>query len=163
MSKLKVDILVESPLWERNSGVSRSVMRAAMAAGAHPKVGPAIRAGDEVCVTLIDDEAIAALNRRWRGKNAPTNVLSFPAPPGPAMRHPRYLGDIALAFETIDREAKAQGMPFEDHVAHLVVHGLLHLLGYDHLSEGEARRMEALETRILVSIGVADPYATEAA
>ena len=63
----------------------------------------------------------------------------------------------------IDREAKAQGMPFEDHVAHLVVHGLLHLLGYDHLSEGEARRMEALETRILVSIGVADPYATEAA
>jgi probable rRNA maturation factor len=79
------------------------------------------------------------------------------------MGHPRYLGDIALAFETIDREAKAQGMPFEDHVAHLVVHGLLHLLGYDHLSEGEARRMEALETRILVSIGVADPYATEAA
>lgn len=163
MSDLKVDILVESPLWERNSGISRSVMRAAMAAGAHPEVGPAIRAGDEVCVTLIDDEAIAALNRRWRGKNAPTNVLSFPAPPGSVMRRPRYLGDIALAFETIDREVKTQEKPFEDHVAHLVVHGLLHLLGYDHLSEGEARRMEALETRILVSIGVADPYATEAA
>jgi probable rRNA maturation factor len=163
MSELKVDILVESPLWERKSRISRSVMRAAMAAGAHPEVGPAIQAEGEVCVTLIDDKGIAALNRRWRGKNAPTNVLSFPAPLGPVMRRPRFLGDIALAFETIDREAKTQEKPFEDHVAHLVVHGLLHLLGYDHLSEGEARRMEALETRILVSIGVADPYATEAA
>jgi probable rRNA maturation factor len=80
-----------------------------------------------------------------------------------AIGPPRFLGDIALAFETVDREAMAEGKPFEDHLAHLVVHGLLHLLGHDHLGEGEAQRMEALETRILASIGVADPYATEAA
>jgi probable rRNA maturation factor len=169
MSKPTIDMLVESSLWKQNSGVPRNssvfkcVMRAAKAVGTHPGIGPAIRPGDEICVSLIDDEAIATLNGRWRGKDAPTNVLSFPAPQGSATQLPRYLGDIALAFETIDREAKAEGRPFEEHVAHLVVHGILHLLGYDHLSEGEAERMEALETSILARIGVADPYATEAA
>jgi probable rRNA maturation factor len=103
------------------------------------------------------------LNGRWRGKEAPTNVLSFPAFQGSLTQFPRYLGDIALAFETIEREAKAEGRPFEEHVAHLVVHGILHLLGHDHVSEAEAARMEALETSILASIGVADPYSTEAA
>jgi probable rRNA maturation factor len=163
MPKPNVDILVESPLWARVPDVSQSVMRAAEAVGAHHETGPAIRPADEICVMLIDDAAIAALNRRWRGQNGPTNVLSFPAPPGLAIGPPRFLGDIALAFETVDREAMAEGKPFEDHLAHLVVHGLLHLLGHDHLGEGEAQRMEALETRILASIGVADPYATEAA
>lgn len=138
-------------------------MRAAKAVGDNPEVGPAIRPGDEICITLIDDEAISALNGKWRGKEAPTNVLSFPASPGTAMQSPRFLGDVALAFETIEREAKSEGKPFQDHLAHLVVHGILHLLGYDHLSEGEAERMEGLETRILASVGIADPHATEAA
>jgi len=134
-------------------------MRAAEAVGEHSQIGSAVRKGDEICITLLDDKAIAELNGRWRGKNSPTNVLSFPAFAGPLTPIPRSLGDLALAFETIDRESNTEGKLFEDHVAHLVVHGILHLLGYDHLSEGEAVRMEALETSILASIGVADPYA----
>ncbi len=169
MSKPIIDILIESPLWQRasdvptTSGVFDCVKRAAQAVGSHPEIGRAIGPGDEICLALIDDEAIAALNGRWRGKNAPTNVLSFPASPGPRSSSVQSLGDIALAFETIEREAKAEGRAFEEHLAHLVVHGILHLLGYDHLNESEAERMEELETSILASIGVADPYATEAA
>ena len=163
MSKLKVDVLVESPLWKKPAYAIRVMMRAAEAVSVSPKTGRAIGPGDEICIVLLDDAQIAALNLKWRGKDAPTNVLSFPASPGPALRASRYLGDVALAFETIEREAAEEGETFADHLTHLVVHGILHLLGYDHVKEDEARRMEALETRILASIGVADPYATKAA
>lgn len=111
-----------------------------------------------VSVLLGDDERIAVLNHDFRGKHGPTNVLSFPAAPledGPA----GFLGDIALAAETIDREARAQGKSFDAHADHLAVHGFLHLLGYDHESPGDAEEMEARERAILAELGIADPYA----
>ena len=114
---------------------------------------------------FTSDEEIHALNRDWRQRDKPTNVLSFPmlerddlldlALDGP----PELLGDIALAHETCAREAAEKGVPLEDHAAHLIVHGLLHLAGYDHeLSEADAEAMEALETKALAICGIADPY-----
>ena len=114
----------------------------------------------EVCVALSSDDQVAELNGSYRGKPAPTNVLSFPAVAMVPMEgEARFLGDIALALETLQREAGDMGVPVAHHLQHLVVHGLLHLLGYDHLTDSEAEEMEALEVRVLSSLGVADPYA----
>ena len=112
-----------------------------------------------VAVLLTSDEAVAELNQRFRGKAGPTNVLSFPAPPNPHGQ----LGDIALAYGVCVREAAEQGKSLEHHLMHLTVHGVLHLLGYDHETDGEAEAMEALERSILESLGVPDPYASERA
>ena len=113
-------------------------------------------------VVLTDDEEQRALNRAWRGKDSPTNVLSFATsdpdetpPPGA----PLLLGDVVLAFATVAREAAEQQKPLSDHLAHLVVHGVLHLLGFDHESDGEAAIMEAREIEILAGLGVPAPYA----
>ena len=103
------------------------------------------------------------LNARWRGLDKPTNVLSFPAAPADQLLDSATLGDVALAFETLAREAETSGVSFADHYRHLVTHGFLHLIGYDHETDDEAGRMEALETRILARLGVADPYADGAA
>lgn len=114
---------------------------------------------------FTSDDEVHALNRQWRKRDKPTNVLSFPmlaraellalAPEGP----PELLGDLVLAYETCAREADDKGVPLEHHAAHLIVHGLLHLAGYDHeLGEAEAEAMEALEVKALALIGVADPY-----
>ena len=140
------------------------VAEAACAAlsAACPDLGPAT-----ISLLLADDQAVSALNRDWRGKSTPTNVLSFPATetrageiPEPEFDGvPLELGDIALAFETCQREATDQLKTLADHTRHLTVHGVLHLLGYDHVVEAEAEQMEALETRILAGLGVADPYA----
>ena len=108
---------------------------------------------------LTGDAEVQALNARWRGQDKPTNVLSFPAAPAGRLAEAPALGDIALAFETLAREAEAAGVPLADHYRHLVTHGFLHLIGYDHETDEEAERMEALETRILARLGVADPYA----
>ena len=108
-------------------------------------------------IVLSGDEEVRGLNRTWRGKDTPTNVLSFPAGAQPGA--PRQLGDVVLAFETVAREADAQGLAVSDHVSHLVVHGVLHLLGFDHASEDEAEKMESTERRLLASLGIADPYA----
>ncbi|MEZ5668424.1 MAG: rRNA maturation RNase YbeY [Alphaproteobacteria bacterium] len=118
----------------------------------------------ELTVVFDDDAAVRSLNARWRGKDRPTNVLSFPAATpaelaAPAAAMPLLLGDVVLAYETCRAEAEADGKRLADHVAHLVVHGVLHLLGHDHREEAEAERMEALETAILAGLGVADPYA----
>ena len=112
----------------------------------------------ELSVVLTDDAEQQALNRDWRGIDKPTNVLSFPQiePFGPVSG---ILGDIILARETLEREAVEQGVSFEDHFTHLMVHGFLHILGYDHMDDDEALVMESLETQILASLGVADPYA----
>lgn len=112
----------------------------------------------ELSIVLTDDEEQRQLNRDWRGIDKSTNVLSFPQiePFAPVSG---LLGDIILARETLVREAQEQGLSFEDHFTHLVVHGFLHLLGYDHLNDDEALQMEGLETQILASLGVADPYA----
>jgi probable rRNA maturation factor len=114
----------------------------------------------ELAVVLADDSAVHALNRTWRCKDAPTNVLSFPVEGGPA-RHGarRLLGDIVIAYETTAREARAQGKPFANHLAHLAVHGFLHLAGYDHVEDDEAETMERLEGIILAALAVPNPYA----
>lgn len=114
----------------------------------------------ELSIVLTDDAEQRILNRDWRGIDKSTNVLSFPQiePFTPVMG---LVGDIILAHETLTREAEEQGVSFDDHFTHLVVHGFLHLLGYDHLTDGEALVMEGLETQILASLGVADPYAED--
>lgn len=109
-------------------------------------------------VVLTDDAEQRELNRIWRGKDAPTNVLAFPiaaSPPGAAAA---LLGDVVLAYETVAREAAEQQKPLADHLRHLVVHGVLHLLGFDHESDADAALMEARETEILATLGVPDPY-----
>ncbi len=116
--------------------------------------------GSEACVALSSDAEVARLNATYRGKQAATNVLSFPAGPAPAGGGDvRLLGDLVLAAETVTREAAELGLPLEHHLQHLVVHGLLHLLGYDHEMDEEAETMEALEVRILARLGIDDPYA----
>jgi probable rRNA maturation factor len=119
---------------------------------------PAAARTAELSVTLTSDRAMRALNRRWRGRDKPTNVLSFPA--AAAKRGaPRLIGDVVIAYETTAAEARAQGKPFDHHLAHLAVHGFLHLLGYDHESDDEADAMERRERRILATLGIPDPYA----
>lgn len=108
----------------------------------------------DVAILLTDDETVRDLNARFRGQDKPTNVLSFPAPDGTGS-----LGDIAVAFGVTAREAQEQGKPLAHHLQHLVAHGVLHLLGYDHLEDAEAEAMEAEERRILAGLGVPDPYA----
>jgi probable rRNA maturation factor len=114
-------------------------------------------------ILLTDDAEMQELNRDWRGQDKPTNVLSFaaldddgPLPPAPV---PVALGDIAVAFETVEREAQEQGKAFADHLAHMIVHGVLHLLGYDHQDEATALVMEKLERTVLTGMGAPDPYA----
>jgi probable rRNA maturation factor len=106
-------------------------------------------------ILLTNDLAVRALNARFRQQDKPTNVLSFPALPNPE----QHLGDVALAYETCAREAADQGKPLADHLQHLVAHGVLHLLGYDHMTDPEAQEMEGLERVVLASLGVSDPYA----
>ena len=111
----------------------------------------------DIVVLLTDDESVRELNARFRDKDRPTNVLSFPAPDNAAP----HLGDIVLAYGVCATEAEAQGKTLADHLSHLVVHGVLHLLGRDHENDAEAEEMEAEEREILAQIGVADPYASE--
>lgn len=120
--------------------------------------GARIKGAAEISVLLTDDAEQQELNAQWRGKDAATNVLSFPQiePFGPVKG---ILGDITLARETLVREAQELGKSLEEHFTHLVVHGFLHILGYDHLDEAEALQMESLETKILAGLGIADPYA----
>lgn len=114
----------------------------------------------EVSLVFTDDASIRAINHEWREQDKATNVLSFPAYPlEPGGKPGPMLGDIILARETLEREAADLAKPFDDHMSHLLVHGFLHLFGYDHLVTEDAERMEALETRILADLGIPDPYA----
>lgn len=149
-----LDFVIASDRWSEEPDSERVIARAIKAAAA--AIG--LERGLDLCLMLADDEEMRILNNRWRGQNKPTNVLSFPAPPAPAQGASR-LGDIAIGFETVAREAREQGKPFADHLSHLAVHGFLHLSGYDHQSEAEAQRMEALERDILAQLAVPDPYA----
>ena len=116
-------------------------------------------AAGEVSLLLDNDMRSAALNGRYRGRDGPTNVLSFAADATTAPGAPRLLGDVMLAYETVAREAAGGSRNLADHVTHLVVHGVLHLVGFDHDAPREAARMEGLERRVLAGLGVADPYA----
>lgn len=133
-----------------------STVQAAVAAVA--RVPGVIASDATVVVALSTDATVAKLNGDFRGKAKPTNVLSFPAGKGAA---PDFLGDIVLAAETVQREAVEQSTPLAHHVQHLVVHGLLHLVGYDHETPSDAERMEALEIEILLSLNIANPYTGE--
>jgi probable rRNA maturation factor len=150
---LAVDIVAEAGSWPDLEDLARRAIAAAFATASDAPQGPL-----EISLLLTDDAGIRALNRQWRGQDKPTNVLAFPAPERRVGSGPRLLGDVALAFETVRDEAEAEGKRFEDHVAHLLVHGALHLLGYDHELEGQAEIMEALEVKALAALGVADPY-----
>ena len=113
----------------------------------------------EISLVFTDDEDIRGINAEWRGQDKPTNVLSFPAfPLKPGGRPGPMLGDIILAEETLRREALDQGIAFDDHLTHLLVHGFLHLFGYDHITDEEATVMEGLEIRILAELGLENPY-----
>jgi probable rRNA maturation factor len=152
-----IDLTVESPLWTHAPGAAATVRRAIGEAAR--EIAKAQPAAGEVAVVLTDDAAIRALNHRWRNLDAATNVLSFPAS-GTFRRPGAPLGDIVIAYETAAREAAAECRPLGDHLAHLAVHGFLHLLGYDHESDEAADAMEGLERTILARLGVSDPYAT---
>lgn len=162
-----VDTVIEDPRWEGFGLAARAdAAAAATLAALHMSAG-----GYTLCLMGCDDARIAELNAEFRQKGQPTNVLSWPAEelaaettgdlpvvPEPGLRMPTELGDIAIAYDTCAREAAEQGKPFDAHVTHLVVHGVLHLLGFDHINDADAELMEATERRILASLGVADPY-----
>ncbi len=112
----------------------------------------------EVSVVLADDDFVHILNRDYRGKDCPTNVLSFENAEKPPKGQPWMAGDIIVAYQTVVREAKAQGKSFSAHLAHLVIHGALHLQGYDHLTARQAKPMERLERQLVCGLGYADPY-----
>lgn len=144
-----IDIRIESPLWQAQP-LAEQTVRAAIAAA----VEFAKTAGD-VSILLADDAAIRGLNRDWRGIDKPTNVLSFPAPSAGAGA---LLGDIAIAYETLARECADERRLFLHHLAHLTVHGFLHLIGYDHQTDADADAMEGLESKIMTRLNLPDPY-----
>jgi len=145
----EIDIQVASPLWAAEP-LAEDTVRAAVAAAA-----AATAATGAISVLLTDDAAIRALNRDWRRIDKATNVLSFPAA---KEADGEFLGDIVLAYETLARECADGSGEFLHHLAHLAVHGFLHLVGYDHQSDARADAMEALESRIMRSLNMPDPY-----
>ncbi len=149
------DTRIEDPRWTQTlpdlEGLVARVMLAAARAAA---------ASGAADILFTDDAEMQALNRQWRGLDKPTDVLSFPSDGPGEPGAPEHLGDIALGFETSMRDAEKMGRAADAHVAHLVVHGFLHLLGHDHMAKDEADVMEALEARILAALGWPDPYRT---
>jgi probable rRNA maturation factor len=157
--RLGVEIIRQAEVWQRIPMSDSELERVATAAFLAAR--PSEQGPYEATLVLSDDSEMRILNRTWRDKDASTNVLSFPSglPVGEAHGEPHPLGDVVLAGETVLREALQQGIPVADHLAHLVVHGTLHLLGHDHERDEDAERMEALETKVLAGLGIADPYA----
>jgi probable rRNA maturation factor len=154
-----VDVLVEDDRWlDAAGGDPRSVVADAVAMAA-ASADAGIAPGSEVSVVLTDDARIRVLNRDHRGFDKPTNVLSFPQDDPDADAFGPLLGDIVVAYETVAREAVDGGLPFRHHLTHMIVHGLLHLVGYDHQDDDEAAEMERLETAILAALDIPDPYA----
>jgi probable rRNA maturation factor len=161
-----IALTVGAPAWRRLLADPESVCRRAVAATLAGVPSPPWLARPEVSVLLANDATVRKLNADYRGKDRATDVLSFPASgnvleeaPGHPAPGPLPLGDIVLALETVQAEAAAVGTPFADHVSHLVVHGCLHLLGYDHQTAADGARMEGLERGILAQLGIPDPYA----
>ena len=153
---MTVDVVVEDGRWSLGALAEDATDAALADAGLDPDAY-------EIALLACDDGRIAALNADFRGKAAPTNVLSWPSEERRPGDRPRAaeLGDVAISFDTCAREAAAQGKAFEAHVTHLLVHATLHLLGYDHETEPEAEAMEGAERRILAKLGLSDPYADD--
>ena len=155
---VEIDLMVEAGAWPGEDALEALARRAVAAALA--ETGATAPTGTELSLVFSDDAHIQALNAEWRGKDKPTNVLSFPAfPTEPGAPLPPMLGDIVLAAETVAREAALEGKPREHHITHLVIHGFLHLMGYDHETDAEAEEMEGLERRALARLAIPDPYA----
>jgi probable rRNA maturation factor len=154
---VRIEFVEIEPRWRR-AIPARKLAREAVRAAAQ-EAGVALAQATEMTIHLSDDEGLRALNKQWRSKDAPTNVLSFPAVAADRLSRARLLGDVFVALQTVEREAAAEGKPVADHFRHLVAHGFLHLIGFDHETPAEAEAMEAVETRALARLGVADPYA----
>ncbi len=140
-----IDIAHQSDLWPSIDALIKTAAQATLTAS---------DAAGELSIVLADDAFIQALNKQYRDKDKPTNVLSFP------QDDPGLLGDVILAYETVAAEAEAQNKSLKDHVTHLIVHGILHLIGHDHEEDGEAETMEALEIAVLSNLGIKNPYET---
>lgn len=166
--ELDLSVLVEDVRWEQALPGGRGALEELVALSVNAAI---LGAGEDdaalsLAVVLSDDDRVAELNKTYRGKDEPTNVLSFAAREAP-LQAPEAeavenLGDVVVAMETCYREAEAQGTALRDHLCHLIVHGVLHLLGYDHQDDTEAEDMERLETDVLRGLGIADPYADAA-
>ena len=148
-----IDIQTQSPLWEAQPLAAQTVRKAITAAASALST-----AGGELSIVLTDDLAICLLNRDWRGIDQPTNVLSFPASGNKTSEGARLLGDIVIAYETLERECDNEARIFLHHLAHLAVHGFLHLIGYDHQTDPQAEEMEGLESKIMKRLNMPDPY-----
>ena len=146
-----IDIQVQSPLWNAQP-LAEQTIRDAISAAA----GALSTESGEVSILLTDDSEIARLNRDWRGIDKPTNVLSFPA--SRVGQGDKLLGDIVIAYETLERESTDESRDFLHHLAHLAVHGFLHLIGFDHETDAQAEEMEGLESRIMMRLNMPDPY-----
>jgi probable rRNA maturation factor len=161
--RLSIAVAIEDPSWDKLApDTARLLRRAARDALAQARKDgwKGSRIGHEISFVLTDDKRMRALNRAYRGKNKPTNVLSFAAldPDRPKAGMPWLLGDVVLTSGVVAREAKAQRKSLADHLSHLAVHGVLHLLGYDHEQDRDAEAMEALEIAALAGMGIANPY-----
>ncbi|MGI2032755.1 rRNA maturation RNase YbeY [Rhizobium panacihumi] len=163
MPELDIQISVEEGGWpdeETLFALSEKVLQAAATFLSEEEKQPFPPLPVEISLVFTDDESIRQINAEWRQKDKPTNVLSFPAfPLEPGGKPGPMLGDIVIARETVAREAVDLDKDFDDHLTHLMVHGFLHLFGYDHIEKDEAEEMEGLETRILATLGLSDPYA----
>ena len=156
-----IEVAVEADAWHTTVTDPIGIVRTTVLQTLADAAPPALKSGG-VSVLLTDDVRIRVLNRAWRGKDRPTDVLSFPArepgmplPPGAELE----LGDIVVALETVRRDAAGDGLPVSDHLRHMIVHGVLHLLGMDHeTDEADARLMETLEAKVLAVFGIDDPY-----
>jgi probable rRNA maturation factor len=161
-ARILVDVERHAVGWKRHPRIAIALRRAAVAAVR----GAELTVAEEVMlsVSLADDATVRAANRNWRAKDKPTNVLSFPAVvpdkvAGAPFTGPVFLGDVILALETVETEALEQEKSLVDHATHMVVHGVLHLLGFDHMTASDAERMEETERRVLATLGISDPYA----
>jgi probable rRNA maturation factor len=147
-----IDLVIDDEEWTRVLPAPEELARRCHAAAAQLEPG----LDGEIALLLTDDRAMQALNKRFRSKDAPTNVLSFPSG-----GDKEFIGDIALARETCEQEAVQRNIAIADHAAHLIVHGMLHLIGYDHQADAQANAMEHREAEILACVGISDPYTEE--
>lgn len=157
MSAVCLDTERESALWDDLPDAEAIAERALNVASELSEVK--LLDGAELALLLSDDAHVKSVNQEWRSIDKPTNVLSFPSVEPQKLARAPFIGDIIIAYETVKREAETEGKDFADHFTHLVVHGFLHLIGFDHQTDEEAQRMETLETRILAELDIPDPYA----